>query len=80
VHTGASYANSANTLYVPGWTRFDLGARYFFEVGGTFVTLRARLDNVADKKHWASVGGYTENGYLVVGAPRTLTLSASVDF
>ena len=49
-------------------------------MGGTFVTLRARLDNVADKNYWASVGGYTENGYLVVGAPRTLTLSASVDF
>lgn len=80
VHTGASYADSANRLYVPGYTRFDLGARYFFDVGGTFVTLRTRLDNVANKNYWASVGGYTENGYLVVGAPRTLTLSASVDF
>ena len=44
------------------------------------MTLRARVDNVADRKYWASVGGFPGAGYLVVGAPRTFTLSASVDF
>lgn len=80
IYTGAQYANAANTLRVPAWTRLDLGARYLMEVSGKLVTLNARIDNVADRSYWASVGGYVANGYLVQGAPRTFTLSASVDF
>ncbi|MCE3272061.1 MAG: TonB-dependent siderophore receptor [Ramlibacter sp.] len=80
VHTGSSYADAANTLKVPGWTRLDLGARYLTEVAGRVVTLRARVDNVTDRNYWASSGGFPGAGYLVVGAPRTFSLSASVDF
>lgn len=80
VHTGSSHANATNTLRVAGWNRLDLGARYLTEMGGKLVTLRARIDNVTDKNHWASVGGYPGSGYLVVGAPRAFSLSASVDF
>ena len=80
VHTGATYANATNTLRVSGWNRLDLGVRYMTEVQGKLLTLRARVDNVADRNYWASVGGYPGNGYLVLGAPRTFTLSASMDF
>ncbi|WP_114968827.1 TonB-dependent receptor [Rhodoferax ferrireducens] len=80
VHTGASFADASNTLEVPGWTRLDVGARYLTEVRGRLVTLRARIDNVSNQNYWASVGGYSGAGYLVVGAPRTFSLSASVDF
>ena len=80
VHTGASYANAVNTLRVDGWTRLDLGVRYLTEWNGRALTLRARVDNVADKNYWASVGGYPGSGYLVLGAPRTFVVSASVDF
>lgn len=79
IATGAVYADSANTLKVPGWTRVDIGARYLTQIGGRVVTLRGRIDNVADRSYWASSGGYPDNGYLVLGAPRTFTLSASVD-
>lgn len=80
VHTGSSYANATNTLKVGGWNRLDLGVRYLTEVQGKLVTLRLRIDNVADKSYWASVGGYPGSGYLTVSAPRTVSLSASVDF
>ena len=80
VYTGSSYADAANTLRVKGWTRFDLGARYRTQIGGHEATFRARLDNVTNKKYWASVGGYPGSGYLNAGAPRSFTLSASVDF
>ena len=80
VHTGPSYANATNTLRVPGWNRLDVGARYMTEVQGKLVTLRARIDNLTNRNYWASVGGYPGSGYLVVGAPRTLSLSVSVDF
>ena len=58
----------------------DVGARYLAEVGGKLLTLRARIDNLTDRDHWSSVGGYPGTGYLVIGAPRTVSLSASVDF
>ena len=80
LYTGASYVDAANTLRVPGWTRFDAGVRYLMEVQGKAVTLRARVDNLFDRKYWASSGGYPNSGYLVVGGPRTFSLSASVDF
>ncbi len=80
VYTGASYADDANTLKVPGWTRFDAGVRYLMEVDGHVVTLRARVENIANRNYWASVGGYPGNGYLVLGGPRTFSLSASMDF
>jgi iron complex outermembrane receptor protein len=80
VRTGSSYADSANTLNIPGWTRLDVGARYLMDVQGRLVTLRGRIDNATDKAYWASVGGFTGAGYLVAGQPRTLNVSASVDF
>jgi len=80
VYTGSSYADDANTLKVPGWTRFDAGLRYMMDVDGHVVTLRARVDNIANRNYWASVGGFPGNGYLVLGGPRTFSLSASMDF
>lgn len=80
VHTSSQYADAANTLRVPSWTRYDLGARYATAIGGRGVTFRARVDNITDRNYWASVGGYPGYGYLVLGAPRTVSVSASVDF
>jgi iron complex outermembrane receptor protein len=79
VHVGDRFANSTNTLKVDGFNRIDLGARYIMDVGGKPVTLRARLDNVTNRGYWASVGGFPGQGYLVVGAPRSFMLSASID-
>lgn len=80
VHTGKVFADSANTLRVPAWTRLDAGARYLFEVQGTLLTLRARIDNLTNRKYWASAGGYPDQGYLVVGQPRSVNLSLAADF
>jgi len=80
VHTGAVYADATNRLKVPAWTRFDLGARYITEIGGHALTLRARIDNLTDRDYWASSGGFPGQGYLVLGAPRTVSVSASMDF
>lgn len=80
VHTGSTYANDANTLKVGGWNRLDAGVRFMTDVAGKLLTVRARVDNVTGRNYWASVGGYPGAGYLVLGAPRTFTLSASADF
>jgi len=80
VYTAKQYADAANTQQLPSWTRLDLGANYLTRIRERDVTFRARIDNVADRSYWASAGGYPGYGYLVLGAPRTVTVSASVDF
>ncbi|RYF95442.1 MAG: TonB-dependent receptor [Caulobacteraceae bacterium] len=80
VHTGEQPANAANTVNLDSWTRLDLGARYRLTIADKPVTLRARIENVTDENYWASSGGYPGANYLVLGGPRTVSLSASVDF
>lgn len=79
VHTGRQYANNANTLEIPDWTRLDAGVRYAFDAGGRTWTLRARVDNLFDRAYWASTGGASGANYLILGAPRSYTLSVSMD-
>ncbi|MEG2029355.1 MAG: TonB-dependent siderophore receptor [Janthinobacterium sp.] len=80
LYTASQYLDAANKQQLPSWTRLDLGARYTASIAERAVTLRARLDNVTDKNYWASAGGASNAGYLVLGAPRTVVVSASVDF
>lgn len=76
VYTSSQYVDTANNLELPSWTRFDVGARYQTKLAGKAMTLRANIENVFDKAYWGS----SNAGYLYVGAPRTLLLSASMDF
>ncbi len=80
IRTGKQYADAANTQALPAWNRVDVGARYLTEFNGSLLTLRARVENLTDKGYWASAGGFPGAGYLVLGAPRTFVVSASVDF
>jgi iron complex outermembrane receptor protein len=80
VYTAKQYADAANTQQLPSWTRFDLGANYLTRMMDRDVTLRARVDNAFDRNYWASAGGYPGAGYLVLGGPRSFTVSATVDF
>lgn len=77
IHTGKEYVNQANTQSVPSWTTFDLGARYVTRVDGKAVTLRANVVNVFNRAYWSGVASY---GTISQGVPRTLMLSASMDF
>ena len=74
INTSSTYYDAANLLRMPSWTRVDLGARYATRVANKPVTFRANLENVADKAYWVT------STYVTVGAPRTLMLSASIDF
>jgi iron complex outermembrane receptor protein len=76
LRTGGQYLNAANTQSIPAWNRFDVGSRYAFKVDEKEITLRANLENVANKAYWASANG----GYLTQGTPRTLKVSATLDF
>lgn len=76
IHTGAQFMDAANTQKLPDWTRVDLGVRYATRLAGHGVALRGGVINAFDKHYWSGVW----NGYAAVGAPRTVQLSASVDF
>lgn len=79
VHTGKQAVNVANTLEIPAWTRFDLGARYVLVAADKPVTLRFGVDNVANKRFWASAFDVF-SAALLQGQPRTFRASASIDF
>lgn len=76
INTSSAYGNSENTFVVPGWTRYDIGARYRTQMDGRPLMLRAAIKNLSDKSYWMMSG----NNYATVSAPRTLVVSATVDF
>lgn len=76
IHTSKQYVNEANTLSIPSVTRFDIGARYKTTLNDTPVTLRANVENLFDRDFWNT----SNEGYIYLGTPRTVLLSATVDF
>ncbi|MDD1139828.1 TonB-dependent siderophore receptor [Pseudomonas sp. TNT2022 ID233] len=77
IYTDSQYVNQANTQELPSWTRVDAGARYATKIEGRPTTFRATVQNVFDREYWSGVASY---GAFSPGYPRTLQLSATVDF
>ncbi|WP_236192853.1 TonB-dependent receptor [Pseudomonas glycinae] len=81
IYSGSQYLDQSNNKEIDAWERFDVGARYAFRVDEKTITLRANVENVADKRYWSSAGASddSEPG-LTLATPRTYLLSATVDF
>ncbi|MGJ3439441.1 TonB-dependent receptor [Pseudomonas sp. Je.1.5.c] len=77
MHSSSQYLDSANNLKAPKFTRYDLGIRYGMSIYERDVTLRASLENVENRAYWA--GSFNE-GFASIGQPRTLKVSATIDF
>lgn len=72
-YTGKQYSDEANQHSLPSFTTFDAGARYRTQLSAdNALTLRSNVSNLANKEYWLS------SYYL--GAPRTLTFSAQLEF
>lgn len=72
-YTGEQYTDEANDNTIPSFTTFDLGGRYRLALADDrALTLRANLSNLTDEEYWLS------SHYL--GAPRTIELSAQLEF
>ncbi|NHZ33473.1 TonB-dependent receptor [Massilia rubra] len=76
-HVSAQAFNASNSVEMPGWTRIDLGARYATRIAGRPVVLRGSVENLADRRYWDTVPAYQVVTYA---APRTILLSATIDF
>jgi len=70
------FISADNTQWVAGHTVYDLGARYSTRVSGRPLTLRGTINNLTNKAYW----GQPLLSSLALGAPRTYTLSATLEF
>ncbi|PRA22363.1 TonB-dependent receptor [Pseudomonas poae] len=77
IYTDSQYVNQGNTQELDSWTRIDAGARYVTKIEGRPTTFRATVQNVFDREYWSGVASY---GAFSPGYPRTLQVSATVDF
>lgn len=71
-YTGRQAITAANTYFVPDFATVDLGARYRTRLGAQDVVLRLNVNNVTGQDYWLSPN--------IVGAPRTLAMSAQFTF
>lgn len=73
---GKRQVNNLNQGAADAYTLLSLGAGYQTRLGTNTLKLQANLDNAADTRYWEAASG----GYLSAGMPRTLRLSAKLDF
>ncbi len=78
-YSGKKAFDNQNTVFVPGYHLFGVGSAYATTLGGVKTTIRANIDNLADKSYWRDVSPLL-GGYLLPGAPRTARISAQFDF
>lgn len=81
-YVGSRYVTDDHRLELPSYNTFDVGGRYTTKVMSKPVTLRANVENVTNRAYWlGSYSGGDGSGLSGgLGAPRTLQLSASIDF
>lgn len=75
-HVGKRAVNNSNQAWIPSYQVLSLGARYQTKLANQPLSLQANLENAADKDYWSTAG----NNLLGVGAPRTLRVTAKLDF
>ncbi|MBR1123246.1 TonB-dependent siderophore receptor [Bradyrhizobium lablabi] len=80
IYTSESYADDANLLELPAWTRVDLGARYTFPSpwNGKPIVIRAAVENVFNEAYYNSYR--TVSSAVSLGAPRTYLVSTTFNF
>ena len=69
-----------DSAQIPGWTRFDLGARYTQRLGGTALVWRAGIDNLFDRRAWREAPYQYDHAYLFPLEPRTFHASVEAKF
>ncbi|MEJ1961752.1 MAG: TonB-dependent siderophore receptor [Gammaproteobacteria bacterium] len=85
-YTGSRDADNANTQSIDGYSTLDFNVRYAAPFGNQKLTVQAGVNNVTDKRYWASllpanITGSTSGTYqLSPGAPRQYLASVKYDF
>jgi iron complex outermembrane recepter protein len=79
-YTGRKEATRDDSVSVPAYNLFNLGARYSPGGEDGHVTLRLYADNIADKRYWKDTGASYGDTFIHLGAPTTVRLSAHYTF
>jgi iron complex outermembrane receptor protein len=69
-----------DTVSVPSYNLFNLGARYTPGGEQGRVTFRIYADNIANKRYWSDTGASIGDTFIWEGAPATVRLSAHYTF
>ena len=77
-HVSSRFIRNDNSLKIPAYQLYGIGARYQRTLGDKAFTLRLNIDNLLDEDYWNTLTGFGNNLYL--GAPRSINLSFMVDF
>lgn len=82
-YTGRRAGNDTNTTYAAGYTTLDLGLRYTTKAFGQSTVWRLAVNNVTDKKYWASIFPGSVNGSnsaanAFLGSSRELRASVTI--
>lgn len=77
--TSGQYLDAANQQRIPGWATLDAGVRYAMDWQGRKTVLRLNVNNLLDRRYWS--GSFSDSYTMAtLGAPRTVSVSATVDF
>ena len=77
-HNGKQYVRSDNTVDIPSYELYGIGARYKRTMGDQQFILRMNIDNLLNEEYWATFTGI--DNFLYLGAPRRFVMSFSMDF
>jgi iron complex outermembrane receptor protein len=80
IYTSEQFADDANLMILPAWTRVDLGARYTFlsPWNGKPIVIRANVENVGNAAYWNAYR--TVSSAVSLSAPRTYLVSTTFNF
>ena len=77
-HVSSRFIRNDNSLKIPSYELYGIGARYQRTLGDKAFTLRMNIDNLLNEGYWNTIPG--RDGWLYLGAPRRINLSFSVAF
>lgn len=76
---GARQGDVGNTFQLPGYARVDAMVAYRFALGATKAALQFNLDNVFNRKYYASSHQVVQD-WIKLGSPRTAKVTLRVDY
>ena len=77
-HVGSRFVRTDNSLKIPSYQLYGLGARYQRTLGDKAFTLRLNINNLLGEDYWNTFPG--RSNLLSPGAPRSINLSFMMDF
>ncbi len=79
-YTGPKEAMRDDSVSVPGYNLFNMGARYTPSGEWSKLTFHLFADNVMNKRYWKDTGASYGDTFLHLGAPTTVRLSMEYNF